>query len=454
MLLTRSLLRFNNPHLINVIHPLPIINDSVSNNVSTYQQNMNVIDSSCNDLVGSIIDSSLNHNFVMCDNQQIKQRDSSNIVNPLNNIDPSNDENVQLPNHYYPTQIAKIYNFPTPSTQTIVVGVIALAGTVDPINIQQYWLTNCGIPQQNLPKIIIVSTDGKSISPVVVGYEQENTLDVELIGGCCASTNINVISNVTIVVYHAENTIQGFYKAFQYAINDTVYKPRVISCSWGIPEINYTVYGTSGIQTMNAFNALFESAVNKGINICCATGDNAASDGVNDGRPHVDFPASSPNVVACGGTTLICPDGVYSSSTTNETVWSFDVLDNDGTGGGVSNVFGKPSYQTGIVSNNFQNRCIPDIVANSDPTTGFYMKFNGKIYVIGGTSCAAPVIAAFIALCKINKFINPIIYKNPNVFHKISVGTNGIYSASILEQYTPCTGLGSINGNLLAPLLV
>jgi kumamolisin len=381
---------------------------------------------------------------------------NSQIVKKMNNNVDNNDSsgNIQTPNHYYPTQIAKIYNFPTPSTKPIVVGVIALAGVVDPINIQQYWLINCGIPQQNLPKIIIVSADGTSISPTNVGYEQENTLDVELIGGCCASTNINIISNVTIVVYHAENTTQGFYKAFQYAINDTVRNPSVISCSWGTPEIDYTNYGASGIQTINAFDALFLTASKKGINICCATGDNAASDGVNDGRPHVDFPASSPNVVACGGTTLICPDNIYSSVTTNETVWSFNVLNNDGAGGGVSNVFGKPLYQNGIVSNEFPNRCIPDLVANSDPTTGFYMKFNGEIHIIGGTSCASPVIAAFIALCKINKFINPIIYKNPDSFHKIAVGTNGIYSANITQQYTPVTGLGSINGKLLAPLLV
>lgn len=356
-------------------------------------------------------------------------------------------------NNYYPTQIAKIYDFPAPTNAPLCIGVIGLSGVVDVTNIQQYWLLNCKIPHANLPKIVIISTDGTSISPANVGYEQENTVDVELIGGCCASLNSNVVSNVTIVVYHAENTIQGFYTAFQYAINDNVYKPSVISCSWGTPEINYTNYGASGLQIIRAFSTLFATAVQKGINICCATGDNAASDGVNDGKPHIDFPASSPNVVACGGTTLICPDSIYSSQSTNETVWSFNVLNNDGTGGGMSDVFQKPDYQTGIVQPTFINRCVPDIVANADPSTGFYIKYNDNMYIIGGTSCAAPVVASFIALSRVNKFINPIIYKNPNAFHKISVGTNGTYSANPLQQYTPCTGLGSINGKVLLPLL-
>jgi subtilase family serine protease len=368
-------------------------------------------------------------------------------------ISPKSDENASGQNNYYPSQIASIYNFPAPTTTPLCIGVIGLSGVVNSADIQQYWLLNCKIPQVNLPKIIIISTDGSSISPANVGYEQENTIDVELIGGCCASTNSNIISNVTIVLYHAENTLQGFYNAFQYAINDTVYKPSVISCSWGTPEIDYTDYGASGIQTMKAFNTLFGTAVQKGINICCATGDNAASDGVNDGKPHVDFPASSPNVVACGGTTLICPDGVYSSMTTNETVWSFNVLNNNGTGGGMSDVFQKPTYQLGVVPTNYVNRCVPDIVSNSDPSTGFYVRYNGNMYIIGGTSCASPIIASFIALSKVNKFINPIIYKNPSAFHKISIGNNGTYSANPLQPYTPCTGLGSINGKVLLPLL-
>lgn len=405
---------------------------------------------------------SLKHHHVILDSsngkklQSLSTKKITKIFSALNSEDTENTGNIghfgQLaipPIKYFPKQIAQIYNFPTPSTANVVVGVVALGGAVDTNSIQQYWLNDCKIPSSNLPKVIIISTDGSNISPSQIGYELENTMDVEIIGACCASTNPNIISNVTIVVYHAQNSIQGFYSSFQYAINDTKYNPSAVSCSWGIPEDIYLGYGSSGAQLLQAFNSLFGSAVRKGINICTASGDLAASDGINDGKPHVDFPASSPNVVSCGGTTLYCPNFIYDMNTV-ETVWSFDIFDNDGAGGGVSSFFGKPTYQTNPI---YKRRSIPDIVANSDPNTGLYVRFQGQLHIVGGTSVASPLVSSFIALCAIKKFINPIIYANPQAFHKIITGTNGVYSANSLEDYTPCSGIGSINGSKLWAVL-
>lgn len=349
---------------------------------------------------------------------------------------------------YYPNQVSKIYGFGAP-VGAVTIGIIGLSGTIDPDDIKSFWLNNCKIPSTSHPTIVIVNTDGTTLDATVIDYEVENSLDVEIAGACCAS------ASTTIVLYHAQNTFQGFYSAFQYAINDTIYKPSIISCSWGIPEPYLIALGLQGTQTMVAFDRLFQTAVNKNISICCATGDNAASDGIGDGIPHVDFPASSPNVVACGGTSLYCPTGTYSNNITSETVWSFDPFSNNGTGGGVSEVFSKPTYQSKTVSTTITKRAIPDISANADPTTGFRIKFKGQYLIAGGTSCAAPLISAYIATTGIKKFMNPVFYKVPiSNYNKIMSGSNGVYKASTNGTYSMCVGLGTIKGAVLTPALI
>jgi subtilase family serine protease len=180
---------------------------------------------------------------------------------------------------------------------------------------------------------------------------------------------------------------------------------------------------------------------NNNINICAASGDGGSSDGVFLPGAYVDFPSSSPYVTAVGGTSLICPNYVYNSSTI-ETAWSYG-------GGGISSKFAKPSYQTNI---NTIGRSTPDLASCSDPNTGIVFRINNLYYIIGGTSVASPLIAGFLAAVNFKKFINPIIYKIPNTsFNDILTGTNGAYSCRI--GYDNCTGLGSIKANVLYPNL-
>src|SRR5581483_7259633 len=110
-------------------------------------------------------------------------------------------------------------------------------------------------------------------------------------------------------------------------------KPSVISISWGAAESEWTP------QALDAFNAAFNDAALLGITVCAAAGDNGSSDGESDGRAHVDFPASSPWVLACGGTRLVGKNGQIQS----ETVWN-NGTNGGATGGGVSAHFAKPSY--------------------------------------------------------------------------------------------------------------
>src|SRR5208283_1975565 len=95
-------------------------------------------------------------------------------------------------------------------------------------------------------------------------------------------------------------------------IQDHKNKPSVISISWGGPESNWTR------QSLTAFDQAFQAAAAMGITVCAASGDNGSSDGVDDGADHVDFPASSPYCLACGGTSLTSSNGKI----TGETVWN------------------------------------------------------------------------------------------------------------------------------------
>jgi uncharacterized protein YjdB len=348
---------------------------------------------------------------------------------------------------YSSSDMAKIYGFPSPSSEKVVVGVISLGGglfgSLDSSGIltngdvQNYWLSQ-GISAENHPTVVVVGVDGYVNKPASSdgGSTLENTIDVETVGSCCPT------SNLTIILYIAPNSENGFYNVFNYAINTPVtvkgvpVKPTVISCSWGAAEL----YLSSTILTN--LNNLFKAATLRGINICVASGDYGSSNGAPG--VNVDFPGSSPNVVCCGGTRLICPNKIYDSSTI-ETVWNNNST-TSATGGGLSKVFTSPSYQSSLAQT---KRSVPDIALNSDPNTGVRYLMNGGYIVVGGTSIAAPAFAAFIACIKPTTFINPLLYSYPNTcFYDIVSGNNGAYSAGV--GYDKCSGLGSVNGALLS----
>jgi len=154
-------------------------------------------------------------------------------------------------------------------------------------------------------------------------------LDIEVVGA--------IAPQATIAVYFAPNTDAGFLDAVTTAIHDTANKPSVISISWGGPESSWTQ------QALTAFDSAFEAAAAVGITVCVASGDNGSSDGVADGADHVDFPASSPHALACGGTSL----QVSGNAITVESVWNDGAQGGSG-GGGVSASFALPPWQAGL----------------------------------------------------------------------------------------------------------
>lgn len=336
---------------------------------------------------------------------------------------------------FWANEVANIYKIPPPTDNNVNIAVVSfgggLYGSLDALgyltnsDVEKYWLS-LGISPSNIPKVIIKTINGAINKPDDNDYGAtlENTIDVETIGACCPT------SKLTIILYISPNNFSEFPKIINYILNDSI-KIDVISISWGAPEIYF------GSTLLNSLNNLFSTAVNRGINITAASGDYGSNNGVGGNGSYCDYPSSSPNVTAVGGTKLLCPNYVYNNNTF-ESAWS-------NGGGAISYFFKKPSYQNKL---NGTKRSTPDIALVADPNTGIRYLINDKSLVVGGTSIASPIFASFLAAINSKIFINPIIYSSGTIcFNDIKSGSNGSFRAKI--NYDNCTGFGSIKGNIL-----
>jgi kumamolisin len=186
-----------------------------------------------------------------------------------------------------------------------------------------------------------------------------------------------------------------------------------------------------------------------GITVCVACGDNGSSDGEPSGD-HVDFPASSPFALACGGTKLAASGNTIQT----ETVWN-DGAGQGATGGGYSQQFPVPTWQQSVNTNT--GRGVPDVAGDADPQTGYEILVDGAQDVFGGTSAVAPLWAALIArmnqaLASPVGYFHPILYAGlASDFHDITQGSNGSFKAA--KGWDPCTGFGSPDGQKLLAAL-
>jgi kumamolisin len=266
-------------------------------------------------------------------------------------------------------------------------------------------------------------------------------LDIEVAGA--------VAPGAQIVVYFAPNTDDGFVNALYASIHDNLRRPSIVSISWGAPE------ETSTLQSLKDYDAACVDAAALGITICAAAGDHGSSDTNPPGRrANVDFPASSPHVLACGGTHLEARNGAIIV----ETVWN--AQDGWATGGGVSEVFKLPDYQkqAGVPKSanpgGKAGRGVPDVAGNGDSETGYRILVDGVAAVVGGTSAVAPLWAGLIARLNQAKgthlgFAHPGLYAAGagKAFRDILQGNNGAYKAK--PGWDACTGLGSPDGERL-----
>jgi kumamolisin len=343
---------------------------------------------------------------------------------------------------FTPVQLAAIYDFPQGDGKGECIALIELGGGYQPQDLQNYF-SGLGVP---LPGVTAVSVDQAANQPTgdPNGPDGEVMLDIEVAGAIAPAA--------AIAVYFAPNTDAGFLDAVTTAIHDEVRKPSVVSISWGGPESTWTQ------QAMTSMDQAFQAAAAMGITVCIAAGDSGSTDGESDGSNHVDFPASSSNALACGGTSL----QANGTTITAEVVWNDGDPANGAGGGGVSTFFGLPSWQQGLkttdaegTSSPLSMRGVPDVSADADPQTGYNVLVDGTTAVYGGTSAVAPLWAGLIA--RINALtgrsaglINPALYGQPAALHDITQGNNGGFAAS--PGWDACTGLGSPDGAKVAAI--
>jgi kumamolisin len=314
------------------------------------------------------------------------------------------------------------------------------------------------------PQLVVVSTDGGANKPGPnPNSDAEVTLDIEVAAA--------IAPGAKFAVYFAPNTGQGFIDAVNQAIHDAENAPSIVSISWGGSE------DSQPQQFLDGLESVLQDAATLGVTVCCAAGDyGSANMPINDpnnpwdGLPHVDFPASSPFALACGGTKVVGS----AKGITSEQVWNEGSQAGAG-GGGVSNKFARPDYQASlnipISPKGNKGRGLPDVSANADPETGYQVFLSGHSGVVGGTSVVAPLWAGLIArinqgLVKMGKlrvgFLNPLIYgssfSKDDVFYDIISGNNdntgklgGRYTAG--PGWDPASGLGSPNGTKLLKAL-
>ena len=349
---------------------------------------------------------------------------------------------------YMPDQIASHYGFPAGMTGSgESIGIVAFQVGYSPRDFEIHF-ERLGL---DVPRITTVHVhgEGKSGGSAATMPHIDVAASIQMAGA--------VAPGAHLIIYEAPRTVEGLFRAVCRAIHDKENKPSVISIGWGAAEAAWSP------QSMHAFDLLFETASSMGVTICCAAGNSGSSSGIAGQLAHTSFPASSPHVFACGGTTLN-PSG-------DETVW------NDGPGGGaggvgISDFFPRPYWQVNaevlqsINPGKHRGRGLSDGAANACPMTGYRIVFNEKDVVVGGTGVAGSLWAGLIALLnqRLSRpigFLNPLLYgrivKVEGALRKITVGNNDLTGLVKGYQAGPgwnaCAGWGTPNGDLIASAL-
>jgi kumamolisin len=350
---------------------------------------------------------------------------------------------------FTPVELGRVYRFPAGtdgSGQTLA--ILELGGGYTQADLDAYW---AAIGLADPPTVTAVGVDGAGNAPEgdPNGADGEVLLDIEVAGALAPGAEL--------VVYFAPNTDRGFLDALSTAVHADP-TPAAVSISWGQNEDEWTA------QARTAMDEAMADAAVLGVTVCAASGDDGSTDNATDGQAHVDFPASSPHALACGGTTLRADGGTGVVS--SEVAW-FHGAGLGGTGGGVSAVFDVPDWQAGVgvpgdADTGRPGRGVPDVAADADPATGYRVRVDGTDAVIGGTSAVSPLWSALTcrlaeALGRRPGMLHPLLYAEasegqvPAGFRDVTSGSNGAYGAG--PGWDPCTGLGVPDGEALLTAL-
>jgi kumamolisin len=360
---------------------------------------------------------------------------------------------------FLPQELGAIYDFPKADASNQCVALLEFGGGVDEKDLAAYF-AKIKLPA---PTVKVVTLDGASgdaaSDPQSTG---EVMLDVEVAGALAGGAKI--------AVYFSTFDEKGLVDCLAKVTSDSDNDPSVVSISWGWDE-NQPMNGRIlwSPAAIEHVNDSFLALAHLGVTVCVSTGDDGSEAQIKDGHAHVNFPSTSPYVLAVGGTTLHARTSAQGRQSITEVVWNGGA--GDGTGGGVSDVTPVPAWQksfapSSINPGHFAGRATPDVAANADPATGYFVRSSGQFGIVGGTSASAPLWASLVA--RINAALgsrlgnfNALLYTKigpKEVLRDVTKGNNdtdGLLDGQFAAKsgWDPCTGWGSPDGaKLLAAL--
>jgi len=337
-----------------------------------------------------------------------------------------------------PTQIATAYQMPSNTGTGTCIGIIEYGGGYTTQNVTSSFAP-LGFAA---PTITNTNVDGGYNNPSDTNGAPEVMLDIYVAGGIAHTSTLAMYWGYGSGI---SNPVAGpdWYDPINVAIHDTTNNPTVLSISWGAGDSPDSGYWDS--STISATDAVLAQAVVLGVTVCAASGDEGSTwAGLAE---EVLYPASSPYVLACGGTTLQLN---IDNSIASETAWI-------GSGGGQSYYESLPGWQNGLTAKTYPGnvvsaltmRGVPDVAGNSDPNTGyrFYWGNSNTYSQYGGTSACAPMWAGLIA--RINAtiggrvgFMQTKLYANHTAMRDITVGNNADY----MDGYQCTVGWDAVTG--------
>jgi kumamolisin len=313
-----------------------------------------------------------------------------------------------------PADLEQRYNFPPGDGAGQIIAIAEFGGGYFADDLKAY----CNKFQRPVPNVQAIAIDAPAYTlqqilalpprqkSVELDMSGEVMMDVQIVAGLCPKASISV--------YFSTFDQRGWVDLLNQVI---AAKPVALSISWGLAE-DYP--GQWSANALAAINDRLNAARLLGITTCVSSGDDGSGDDVNDGRAHVNFPATSPYVLSVGGTML-----QKSGASVQEVTWWQSPGSRSGgggaTGGGVSALFPRPAWQNVKVASlnpgSIDGRVVPDVSALAGPPY-YDLIFVGKPSPSGGTSASAPLWAALIARinaklppAKQQRFLTPLLYK-------------------------------------------
>jgi len=354
-----------------------------------------------------------------------------------------------------PAQLASHYAFPAGDGAGQTVAIAEFGGGYFAEDLQAF----CAKQGTPVPGVTPVGVNGAPVLTLAqiqqlpqpqqqqqIEDSVEVNMDVQIVAGLAPGADQ--------IVYFSTFDEQGWVDLLGEVVAGTPAPAVALSISWGLAEDDPN-WSQGALQ---AIDQRLQAVAALGITVCVAAGDDGSADQESDGRAHVDFPASSPHALAVGGTML---------SGQTDVVWWQSPGERTGsgggaTGGGVSTIFSRPSWQdvkvSSINAGSIDGRVIPDVAALAGPP--FYdLIFMGQDQPNGGTSASTPLWASLIALLAgaparpwKPQFLAPLLYATGSSGQPVGASgctdvTSGDNTSSTLGKgYSAGPGFDAVSG--------